>query len=134
MDLLVSRKMDGASIGYSECRRIIAFDFLLITSFNCLLEELAGNGAQFKNFAFGIRDDENLSLELEGSNDIPLNVSLEPRINFSSVIGHGDSRLPKNLLGPNVRCPYRMAMAFIPNVAHSQGQRVSNLTQNERNG
>jgi len=45
MDRLVSRKMDGVLIGYCECRRIIAFDFLLITSFNCLLEQLVGRDA-----------------------------------------------------------------------------------------
>ena len=123
---------EGALVS-AKGRRIIAFDFLFITFFNYLLEELAGNGVQIKGFTFGIRDEENLSLELEGSNDIPLNVSLEPGINFSSVIGHGDPRLPKNLLGTNVRCPYRMPMAFIPNVTHSQGTRVSNLSQNGRN-
>ena len=37
--------MDGVSIGYCECRRIIAFDFLFITSFNCLLEQLVGRDA-----------------------------------------------------------------------------------------
>ena len=45
MDRLVSRKMDGVSIGYCEYRRIIAFDFLFITSFNCLLEQLVGRDA-----------------------------------------------------------------------------------------
>ena len=45
MDRLVSRKMNGVSIGYCECRRIIAFDFLFITSFNCLLEQLVGRDA-----------------------------------------------------------------------------------------
>ena len=113
---------------------INAFAFLFFTFFNRLLQKLAGNGVQFKVFAFGIRDEENLSLKLEGSNDIPLNVSLESGVNVSSIIRHGDPRLPKNLFGANVRCPYRMPMAFIPDVAHSQGPRVSNLTQNERNG
>tara|TARA_Y100000589_G_scaffold168333_1_gene160117 strand:- start:252 stop:668 length:417 start_codon:yes stop_codon:yes gene_type:complete len=117
----------------AEDSQINSFELLFFIFFNRLLEKLAGNGVQFKRFAFGIRDEENLSLKLEGSNDIPLNVSLEPGINFSSVIGHGDPRLPKNLFGADVRCPYRMAMAFIPNMTHSQGTRVSNLSQNGRN-
>jgi len=50
MDRLVSRKMDGVSIGYCECRRIIAFDFLLITFFNCLLEQLVGRDAANKKY------------------------------------------------------------------------------------
>lgn len=103
MNQFVSRNMGEVALVSAKGRRIIAFDFLFITFFNCLLEELAGNGVQIKDFAFGIRNEENLSLKLEGSNDIPLNVSLEPRINFSSVIGHGDPRLPKNLFGANVR-------------------------------
>ena len=45
MDRLVSRKMDGVSIVYCVYRRIIAFDFLFITSFNCLLESLVGRDA-----------------------------------------------------------------------------------------
>ena len=101
---------------------------------NCLLNEFAGNRVQFESFALGVRNEEELTLNLKRIDDIPLNVSLKSRVNVSSIKSHWDLRFPKNLVLPNVRCRYRMLMAFIPDMAYDQGPGVSNLTQNERNG
>ena len=98
-----------------------------------LLEKLAGNEVQLKCFAYRIFDDENISLNPQRRNNIPLNVLLAAGINFSSIIRHGDPRFPKNLLGANVCCPYRMPVTLIPNVAMNQGPRVRDLTEDRRN-